>query len=74
MRFGFFVMIFRCSMALSAIVKIVLVMDMKNRLVGPVREWFSNLIVYSIFPPVLIILISIVDRMDYTKKNLHRFQ
>lgn len=74
MRFGFFVMVFRCSMALSAIVTIVLVTDMKNRLIGAVREWFSDLIIYSIFPPVLIILISIVDRIDYTKENSHRFQ
>lgn len=74
MRFGLFVMVFRCSMALSAIIKIVLITDMKNRLIDPVREWFSNLIIYSIFPSVLVIFISIIDRMDYTKKNLHRFQ
>lgn len=73
-RFGIFVLTFRCSMAFCAIIMILLAIDVKNRTISPIREWLSDVIVYSIFASLLVLFVSIVDIMDYTKKNLHMFK
>lgn len=73
-RFGIFVTAFRCLLAFTAIVKIILAMYVKNRLISPIREWLSDVIFYSIFTPLLVLSVTVVESMDYTKKNVRSFK
>lgn len=75
MRFGMFVMVLRCLLAFNAIIKIVLAMNVKNRLISPARELLSDIIFYSMFTSFFVLSVSVIELMDYiTEKNIQTFK
>ncbi|CAI6360438.1 unnamed protein product [Macrosiphum euphorbiae] len=72
--FGTIVTVFRYLLAFVTIVQSLLVIDMKNHLISPLRDWLSNLIFYSIFASLFVISVTAISSADYAEKNIHRFK
>lgn len=73
-RFGIFVALLRCTMAVIVIIKTVPAIVMINRLISPIRDWMSDVALYSIFASLLVLLITVVDSTDYMEKNIDQFR
>lgn len=74
LNFGIFTFVSKCVIALYAIAKIIIETNMVVELISPVREWLCDLIFYSVCASVLVLTVSVIDLMDYTKKNSRRFR